>query len=457
MQNDFVIRGGGGIYYGPSSEMVANPSLNSDGFSSSTTWNATRYNPNGDGNTVLLNPLSNPFPAGVVQPTGTSLGPATNLGAGVSTVYHSPRTVTTYNFNLGFEKQFAGNTVFALSYVGSRGLFLPLGSVSLNTLSLQTIQQYGDRLCVTGDGNCQMVESPIGAILPATNPFSGATTVPLWFTLQPFPQFNDGGFGGGVNIKGLPGADSEYSSLQTKLEKHMSHHFSALASFTWSKLMTDDSQPPLAFVGYHAGAPQDWRNLEFEHSVSAQDVKLQFNLQASYDLPIGKGRLLNLQGKADSLLGGWTLNAITYLSDGVPIASPVGTGNPYFNQRVNLNCNPGAHAAHTANQWFDYSCFSQPASKLLPGSAPAFLSGVRTDGAHQLDASLYKSFALPGESTIRLEIASYNVTNSVQFGYPNVFWNPQADTDPSVMQGFGKVFSAANTPRQFQFGARYTF
>ena len=453
--NNFVVRGGGGIYYGPSTEMVANPGLNDDGFGSSTNWNATEYN--SDGNTVLLNSLSNPFPAGVVQPTGSSLGPATNIGSGLNTVAHSPRTLTTYNFNFGIEQQFAGNTVFSLAYVGSRGLFLPLFSESLNTLPLQTIQKYGDTLCVTGDGNCTMVPNTWASILPPSNPYYGADTVPLWFALQPFPQFNDGGFSDGVNVNGLAAADSEYSSLQTKIEKRMSNHFSMLASFTWGKLITDDNQPPLSFVGYHSGSPQDWRNLEYEHSVSAQDVKFQFNLQASYDLPIGPGRALNVNGLSNTLLGGWTLNTIVYLSDGVPIAAPVGTGNAYFNQRVDLSCDPGIHAAHTADQWFDYNCFSEPASKLLPGTAPAYLSSVRTDGAHQLDTSLYKAFALPGERSVRLEIASYNVTNTVQYGYPNVFWNPQAQQDPGVMVGFGRVFSAANTPRQFQFGARFNF
>jgi hypothetical protein len=45
----------------------------------------------------------------------------------------------------------------------------------------------------------------------------------------------------------------------------------------------------------------------------------------------------------------------------------------------------------------------------------------------------------------------------VQYGYPSVFWNPQAATDPTVMAGFGQITSAANTPRQFQFGSRFTF
>jgi hypothetical protein len=93
-------------------------------------------------------------------------------------------------------------------------------------------------------------------------------------------------------------------------------------------------------------------------------------MQASYDLLIGKGHALNLTGVGDSLLGGWTLNDIVYLSDGVTIASLVGTGSPDSNQRVNLNCNPAANAAHTTAQWFNDTCFSQPVSALLPTQHP---------------------------------------------------------------------------------------
>ena len=71
--------------------------------------------------------------------------------------------------------------------------------------------------------------------------------------------------------------------------------------------------------------------------------------------------------------------------------------------------------------------------------------------------SLYKTFALPHENALRLEIAAFNVTNTVQFGSPNVFWNPSYATDPSVLAGFGQIYNAANLPRQFQFAARYTF
>ncbi|HWA95335.1 MAG TPA: carboxypeptidase regulatory-like domain-containing protein [Terracidiphilus sp.] len=468
----FVIRGGAGIYYGPSTHMVANPSLNSDGFGTITNWNATEYNDDGNSvfnssNTCTNNgdvtgcySLSNPFPDGVVQPTGSSLGAATNLGATLSTVLHTQRTPATYNFNFGLEYQFPSQTIFSIAYVGSRGLFLPLGSVDLNSLSIQTIAQYGDGLCVvTSDPSC-MVPNTWESILPTTNAYYGSDTVPLWVSLQPYPQFGNGGFGAGngVNVNAYPGGDSEYSSLQSKLEKRLSHGFTTLGTFTWGKIITDDAAPPLGFIGYHGvGGPQDWHNLQLEHSLSSQDVKFQFNWQASYDLPMGEGRALNLNGFANQMLGGWTVNSIVYLSSGVPIAAPNGTGNPYFNQRVDMTCDPGKGASHTPDQWFNYTCFAQPASNFVPGTAPAFLSHVRTPGARDLDLSLYKNFKLGGERNLRFEISSYNVTNTVQFGYPNVFWDPAETSDPSVMTGFGEITNSVNTPRQFQFATRFTF
>jgi hypothetical protein len=68
-------------------------------------------------------------------------------------------------------------------------------------------------------------------------------------------------------------------------------------------------------------------------------------------------------------------------------------------------------------------------------SAAANVSDVRTNGAHDLDASVFNYFTLGGERILRLKIFSYNVTNSVQFGYPNVFWNPSPM--PANMSGFG--------------------
>ncbi len=474
-----VVRGGGGFYYGPSPQMVAGASINSDGYSTVTNWDATCLN--ADGNTVFngttacvgaapgspdgsftgIYSLSNPFPNGVVQTIDSPTGLGNNLGTSLNTVLHSQRTPTTYNYNFGLEYQLPGQVIFSAAYVGSRGLFLPLGSLDLNELELNTISSNGAALCVdSSDPSCAMVPNNWAGILPPTNSNYGASDVPLWVSLQEYPQFGNGGYGAGngVVVHGYPAGDSSYNSLQTKVQKRLTSHFTALATFTWAKLMTDDGNPPLSFVGSHNGSPQDSKNLNLEWAVSPQDVKYQFTGQASYDLPFGPGRAVNVNGLGNAILGGWTINGIAYLSTGIPIASPtVGAPISYFNQRPDQICDPSKGAPHTADKWFRPDCFAIPSSPFVAGNAPVYLDHVRTMGANDFDISLYKNFTFAKEKRLRFEISSYNIANRAQLGMPGAPSITDVLSQPSVAATFGQITNTVNTPRQFQFGARFTF
>ena len=473
---NLVVRGGAGFYFGPSAQQVAAATLNSDGYSTSNNWNASCSN--ADNNTVfngsnqcganvafsgdpLTAPysLTNPFPpqlgAGLVppsqlQPTGLSTG----LGGVLDTMLHSQRTQETYNFNFGLEYEFPHQIVVSAGYVGSRGLFLPIFQVDLNQLSLAQISQIA---------NSANGYNPDG-----------------FYAAEPFPQFTNGSINTGVIVHGYPAGDSEYSSLQTKVQKRLTNHFTTLASFTWAKLMTDDGNPPLEFVGSHLGNIQDWKDLRYEHSVSPQDVKYQFTWQASYDLPVGKDRAVNLSGISNAILGNWTVDGIFYLSTGVPIVSPeVGTSpNPNVpggvsyvtNQRADMICDPSKGAPHNANAWFNPNCFAMPGtgvsivmatpSQLLnenpfiAGNAPAYLDHVRSMGANNVDLTFSKSYKFGETRDLRFNISCYNVANRAQLAAPSVadlsdFYNGAA--------AFAPIGTTINTPRQFQFGARFTF
>jgi len=314
------------------------------------------------------------------------------------------------------------------------------------------------------------------------NPNFSGPTVPLWATLQQYPQFGNGsyGSGNGVVVNGYPGGDSEYSSLQTKVQKRLTGHFTTLATFTWGKIMTDDVRPPLFFVGTHNAVAQDWRDLRLEHSISAQDVKYSFTGQVSYDLPVGKGRALNLNAVGNSVLGGWTANAIVYLGTGVPIQSPLAGGSPsFFSQRADTTCNPAT--PHNVTAWISYSCFAKPgtenggaANPLIAGNTPAYLDHFRTQGARNIDFSIYKSFSIGEAKALRFDVSSFNLFNKPQFGYPNIpsinsvnnAVQAAKNADPTCApncpvppnpNNFGTITNTINTPRQFQFGARFTF
>jgi hypothetical protein len=467
-----VLRGGAGFYYGPTTHNVASAGQNSDGFSSQTTWQGTCVTANGNttfnGSSLCSGAapgspapsftgpfsLSNPFPDGTT-PIFTTAPPglANNLGTTLNTVLRSQRTPTTYNYNFAVEYELPHQVVVTAGYVGSRGLFLPFSSVDLNQLDLGTIAKYGASLCINNDPGCQTVPNQWAPL----NPNNGGAFVSPWVALEKYPQFGNGsyGSGNGVVVHGYPAGDSSYNSLQTKVQKRLTSHFTTLATFTWGKILTDDGNPPLGFVGTHLGAAQDWRNLRYERSVSPQDVKYQFTGQVSYDLPVGKGQAVNLSGVTDAVLGGWTVNGILYLSTGVPIASPASGVNPaYFTQRSDLTCNPAAGAPHTVNAWFNDNCFSIPASPLVPGTAPAYLDQVRTRGARDLDLSIYKTLFFGETKALRFDVSSYNITNTPQYGYPSV---PDITTATTQGLPFGLITNTINTPRQFQFGARFSF
>ena len=75
-------------------------------------------------------------------------------------------------------------------------------------------------------------------------------------------------------------------------------------------------------------------------------------------------------------------------------------------------------------------------------------------GANNLDLTFSKNVKLGEQMNLRLDISSYNVANKPQFASPNV---PSADTGWTAADGFGQITATSNSPRQFQFGARFTF
>lgn len=394
-----------------------------------------------------------------MEPTKGSLGSATNVGLGVNFVPHAAPDMTTYNFNFGFQYQFPHQTILSVAWVGSRGLHLTFSNnvPDLNQLSLETIAQYGNNLS-------NMVAYPYAnAITNPNAPWYGATQVPQWVMLQKYPQFSYGvgnQGGSGVLDWGATLGSSIYHSLQAKLEKHLSHGFTSLTSFTWGKLITNDNSGSLAFSGNNYATPQDFQDLKLERDLSTQDIPFYFSWELSYDLPIGAQRALNLHGWADRAFGGWTIGAVTSLSDGQPIATPNGTLDQWFNQRPNLAGNCGYGAPKNVNEWFNYTCLSEPTNLYAPGSAGAILPGIRAQGTRNLDLSLAKHFKFGEEKDLEVRAAAYNFTNTVQFGYPNVFWSPENyGQQPSAddQGGFGQITNQANNPRQMSFEARFKF
>ncbi len=103
------------------------------------------------------------------------------------------------------------------------------------------------------------------AIQPGTNANSGSSTVPLWVSLQQFPQYGNGnyGSGNGVVVHGYPGGDSEYSSLQTKVQKRLDPSLHRAGQLHMGQAHDRRRQSSTGFCRSRTWVrPQDWRNLK---------------------------------------------------------------------------------------------------------------------------------------------------------------------------------------------------
>jgi hypothetical protein len=78
-------------------------------------------------------------------------------------------------------------------------------------------------------------------------------------------------------------------------------------------------------------------------------------------------------------------------------------------------------------------------------------------GAQDFDISLYKHFSLGKERDLRLEVSSYNIGNRAQLGMPGIPSITAVQTNPAEAAVFGQITSTVNSPRQFQFGSRFSF
>jgi len=176
-------------------------------------------------------------------------------------------------------------------------------------------------------------------------------------------------------------------------------------------------------------------------------------------VPVGHGRALagNLSGPLDWIIGGWAVSTFITEQSGQPLA--IYMANPRLqdgNQRPDVLCGGGTgvgsnRAAVQQIPVLNASCFADPGDE-VPGNAPRYFSGLRTDGIHNFDSSLYKEFTPREGMSLQLRADVFNTMNTPRFAPPNTAYSPG---DPT----FGIISSTAAgyTPRLIQFGLRFEF
>jgi len=232
------------------------------------------------------------------------------------------------------------------------------------------------------------------------------------------------------------GGSTWYDALQLKLDKRFSHGLQMLVAYTYSR--TDDN---MASLGVHPTLEIRQRAPGVSGS-KMLDIPHIFTASATYELPFGKGST----GLARALVQGWTLSAITIYHSGDPLdvrvsASQLNTGGGNW---PDTTCDPNANAPHTVQQWFDTSCFADPAQYEF-GSYR--YSDARGPTVFNTDLSISKRTTI-GRTTLELRADVFNVFNRAHFANPNLTFGTSA---------FGTISNTRLTPREAQIGIRLLF
>jgi hypothetical protein len=247
--------------------------------------------------------------------------------------------------------------------------------------------------------------------------------------------------------------NSEYNSLQVKLEKRFSKGLSLLNSFAWSKSI--DISPSNMETGNGSNYYMNFRNWDSYRAVSDYDLPFQNTTSVVWDTPVGRGRRFGarMSGLADAIIGGWRVAAINTAISGQPInftyspstaGSVAGSNLP---MRPSLVGNPFLPAGgRTPQDYFNLAAFAVPDLSQPFGNAGRNIG--RSDGIYQLDLGIDKSFPVFGEGRrFEFRAEAFNLLNKTNF---------QAAASNISRSTFGtitKTFPA----RQIQLALKYTF
>jgi hypothetical protein len=450
-----VVRGNYGIYYGP---------LVDADYGQGTTAGFT-ITPN----VFTADPMNGPLlddglPA---LPTAPDLDPTQLNGQGIDYVaksYGRPAMVQTWT--LENQIQLSPNFIFTLGYLGQ------------HSVRLHGLIDYPNDMPVSGLalGNTLFDTAPAGGVpLPYANfqqTWGGSGNVSQ--ALRPFPQY------GYINTDSYLQnvGQSTYNALEAKLERRFHNGLNLLASYTFSKTITDaDSIQPFYSTLQSQGGTQNPYDHKAEKAVSNQDIPNNFVVSYLYELPVGHGKrfLANTPKAVDSVIGGWRIGGIQRYLSGQPISFFGEPGIPGFDNGIRPNRVPGqsvkgftgsynpfsfvntggvgpGSGACTTGYW-NCSAFADPNANRGTGAfqfgdMPRDSSDIRAFPFYQEDFSIAKT--IPVSETVKLEFRGemFNAFNRHIFNKP----------DSGVLDAtFGQISSTLNGPRNVQFVLRITY
>lgn len=348
-----------------------------------------------DGGLTPYNTLANPFPDGLVQPTGSRLGALTGVGGAVTGQLREVRRGYSQQWNLTIQREPWANWLFEGAWIGNHGVRLTMSGQPLNLLH--------NRYLAWGTQLLETVPNPFYGII--TTGALATPTVTVRQLLLPFPQFTT--VSGGSVYRG----NSIYHAFTLKVEKRFSQGFSLLAAYAASKLI-DDLQGTGRPGAISGTAVQDWQNLRAERSRSYQDLPQRLVVTALWEIPFRPARSL-----VRALAGGWQINGISTISSGrvIPLSATISNGG---NRPNVVPGEPLKPAAQSLSQWFNTKAFSQP-PPFTYGNVSRTLPDINGPRLYNLDASLFKTFPVREQIKLQFRAEAFNLTNTPSFEVPD--------------------------------------
>jgi len=446
-----VFRGGYGLYY---TNFQSNGMMQTLGFSSTTTL----VNSLDGGQTSIPNLLNNPFPTGITQPFGSSLGALSYAGQAFTQYnpwYKMPRV---HQFSAGFQYLVARNSVIDVSYVGNRTLAYS-GNMNLNLPGWSFAKQCD----MTSGGKRSICDAQVSNPFVGIAPLRGtslytSSTISAFNVNRPFPEFDN------ITQSGVNLGHMWYNGLQVNFNQRFSHGLVFTASYVRSRQIEQ-----WGWMNQYLLVPQ--------RSPYGFDHPNVFKLSGAYDLPFGKSRSFKMGGNkiADVVFGGWQIAPSLAIQNGERADLPAGAvrlrnshvqnmdwnqyqvkgwGNCVLNQDTNGNITPMAYSTRAGCSATDFSAYDWLVIPTLSGQqvSPSGAGDIRMKPSIDSNLALSKDFRVYERLTFRFRMEATNVLN--HFNYLTARFNTNVND-----ANFGTSFPASTasldaTPRIVQFGIK---
>jgi hypothetical protein len=246
-------------------------------------------------------------------------------------------------------------------------------------------------------------------------------------------------------------AISNYNALQASFRRRYSRGLEYLASYTWSKTMTDN----LGYYGSAGVAAQgaysynNYNRRGLNYGPAFFDATHNITASAIYDIPYGRDKQrAGWNGITDAVLGGWNVSGIVNWHTGFPItitANNVSLQDPRGASRPN-RIGSGVPSNQTLDHWLDETAFVMPP---LGSFGDAGVGIVRAPKYFNIDLLLGKKFAISGDDYLDFRAEFFNVLNHPSFSPPAANF--------SNLTTFGRITGTVSQSRNLEFVLKYVF